>query len=1109
MLETIYITTPCLNARKTIDRTILSVVTQAGDFLIRYHVQDGGSTDGTLERLQWWQRRLASRGFPLSCAALEFSFASEPDTGMYDAIDKGFETVGGPANAFLTWINADDILMPGALAFIEAVATQFTPQQVSWVSGASAILRGDLPIANSSIPLPTAAIAAGICDGMHWNFLQQEGTFFRRWMWTSVDAKTNVLPLKLAGDWNLWRLFAGKSSLVLAKFPLASFRITQDQLSARQREKYFAEIDTLLPEATRRDALKSLSHAQADIRYRYFKINYSDARMTVVDDGANGLALLNCQKIFGDKAPSLPVNKNTVKVVTQGSLFAREETADPEAHISCRHNIAAYDRDWQFPAITEQHAYHQIRDAGQVPDSVTYVAYPWANLIDKLQTKAPDAKLHLDTFDAFLDTLPKNTVRITTCQHVKMRDFLRLFEKAEIRHVFWSHATEADAKAGDGPDLQIHPFPLYPVQIPEAGTLRPIAERAYLFSFIGAKSNQYYLTRAREWILDLLVEHPRGLIIGRDNWHYNKVVYEHQIRRVEKNANAADLVDKSASEQFKISMAQSIFSLCPSGSGPNSIRLWETLGAGAIPVILADSYAPPGDPALWQAGAVFCDETPEAIKALPARLEEIAADPARLEAMCKVGAQLWLLYGPQSFVYDIQKLMLQLRRGLGGGAGQSQNLPLRETLATRIAATQTVSERDAESLLRVCSSDLLLEGKGLLRSLENDVTALGQMVTLAREALPKTHPTLSHYRNVVAHVQSQPARKTVSAPRVGTGSGPRIAFVGRHSNRTPFSYPAFQQTLGNRIQVERDPFRADVIMTGFNLDLKENSELFETIARESPATRIMVISEEPLWDSLWSGGFADRARTIRCGQTDVSYTYLNHSNSDIFAFDQVPYFLLTNDDLLARYSLLIHRHSTQSAQALLAHWQAAPISAAFVAERREGEKYATSCPEQGVYGLSSYRSDVAAATRGPTVLREGKGWHSDQPRQMLPDWHLDKLATLDGQVRVLSSFENTHQKNYISEKILDAFAVGGIPTYFADKDHSIKKLVPSGCMINGFDRTAEDVAREIEEPGLDSAMAELWLETARTLQKLLGDADAVHAERLRVVNEILDHLQAA
>ena len=36
-----------------------------------------------------------------------------------------------------------------------------------------------------------------------------------------------------------------------------------------------------------------------------------------------------------------------------------------------------------------------------------------------------------------------------------------------------------------------------------------------------------------------------------------------------------------------------VFSLCPEGAGPNTLRVWESLAVGAIPVILVDGWLPP------------------------------------------------------------------------------------------------------------------------------------------------------------------------------------------------------------------------------------------------------------------------------------------------------------------------------------------------------------------------------------------------------------------------------------------------------------------------------------------------------------------------------------
>jgi glycosyltransferase involved in cell wall biosynthesis len=57
----IFITTSCFNMKETIDRIISSVLLQSGDFEIYYHVQDGGSTDGTIELLKAWDIRVKQK----------------------------------------------------------------------------------------------------------------------------------------------------------------------------------------------------------------------------------------------------------------------------------------------------------------------------------------------------------------------------------------------------------------------------------------------------------------------------------------------------------------------------------------------------------------------------------------------------------------------------------------------------------------------------------------------------------------------------------------------------------------------------------------------------------------------------------------------------------------------------------------------------------------------------------------------------------------------------------------------------------------------------------------------------------------------------------------
>jgi glycosyltransferase involved in cell wall biosynthesis len=264
------IVTPVLNGEKFLDQTILSVVSQAGPFTIRYHVQDGGSKDRTLEILSAWQTRLA-RDFPVGCEGIEFSFASAPDLGVYDAVNRGFAACGG-SNA-MAWINADDRFEPGAFATVEEIFRGFP--DIEWLTGRPTIIYESGTLANISpiIPFPRMAIAAGIFDGRFATpFIEQEATFWRPRLWQKADG---VDPnFRLAGDFDLWRRFARQTDLVIVDAVLGCFRLRAGQLS-EDMAGYYAEIDASLSPAeieTRAKAAKTYARAgfEYPVMYRHY-----------------------------------------------------------------------------------------------------------------------------------------------------------------------------------------------------------------------------------------------------------------------------------------------------------------------------------------------------------------------------------------------------------------------------------------------------------------------------------------------------------------------------------------------------------------------------------------------------------------------------------------------------------------------------------------------------------------------------------------------------------------------------------------------------------------------------------------------------------------------
>ncbi|NER01930.1 MAG: tetratricopeptide repeat protein, partial [Okeania sp. SIO3C4] len=253
---TFFVVTPCLNAAATIDETIRSVISQSGDFWIWYHVQDGGSTDGTVERLRYWEGVLSGGSSDVQCRGVEFSWASESDEGMYDGVMRGFDSFEIAPRELMTWINADDVLLPGALSAICRIVGEHP--EVEWIGGPQYVFETDVrqKVLQRATPTPTAVIREGLCDGKHWEMLQQEGTFFSKALW--LKSKHGLKGFELAGDWNFWRVMAHHGVYYQYESPLGAFRRRVGQLSVERIGDYRGEIERVVPLEVRRGRFEKL-----------------------------------------------------------------------------------------------------------------------------------------------------------------------------------------------------------------------------------------------------------------------------------------------------------------------------------------------------------------------------------------------------------------------------------------------------------------------------------------------------------------------------------------------------------------------------------------------------------------------------------------------------------------------------------------------------------------------------------------------------------------------------------------------------------------------------------------------------------------------------------
>ena len=259
--------------------------------------------------------------------------------------------------------------------------------------------------------------------------------------------------------------------------------------------------------------------------------------------------------------------------------------------------------------------------------------------------------------------------------------------------------------------------------------------------------------------------------------------------------------------------------------------------------------------------------------------------------------------------------------------------------------------------------------------------------------------------------------------------GIKVSLYGQHSNRTPLAYSSYKKFSEGKI-TQTTPEDCEILVSGSYGDFAENIDEIRMLKKKKPELQLVVISEEPYWDTVCFRNICEEISPNKLQlkhYENVEIHFFGYLNSDLFEYKKIPHFLTTDINYIVRYRILIENQ--------MRNLEGEKSGIVGMFERRVGDWHIYD--KGDVKSLCNYRSELASRLSEVSVIY-GVG-HSPEtrPRQLFPDWHLDKLARCSGKYKLMFAIENTLHPEYVTEKIFDAYACGSIQIYYGPKNHSV------------------------------------------------------------------------
>lgn len=243
------IITPTFNSSQFLDRTLACIAGQSYPH-IEHIIVDGGSTDGTLDLIKQQSR---------------VKWISEPDNGMYDAINKGMRMATGE---ILAYLNSDDLYFEDTVGRVVDFFKRNPDTDLVYSDLLYIDENGDTLFVRKYPPFSWEMYA--VLDG---STIPQQTAFWRK----RVMEKSGYFDstFTMAGDFEFF-VRVGKNHNVrkLPGKPLAAFRFHEEMQTLNRKRINDEEIERIhrmygFPSSARNRLLKQI----ATLRYKMWNMH--------------------------------------------------------------------------------------------------------------------------------------------------------------------------------------------------------------------------------------------------------------------------------------------------------------------------------------------------------------------------------------------------------------------------------------------------------------------------------------------------------------------------------------------------------------------------------------------------------------------------------------------------------------------------------------------------------------------------------------------------------------------------------------------------------------------------------------------------------------------